>query len=151
MSLFDEVHARSLRDPEGFWGEAAEAIEENGPRLRSEADLRGSLSNDSLTEDEQKQFLADGWTLQVATNVKIGSKTWVGKGIADTTFNPVFRGSERIEIIHGFAGADPLIEGAQIVVRSLTQAVTHKCGGALRNARVKPAVDVAVDKGGIYL
>lgn len=34
--------------------EAAEAIEENGPRLRSEADLRGSLSNDSLTEDEQK-------------------------------------------------------------------------------------------------
>ena len=34
--------------------EAAEAIEENGPRLRSEADLRGSLSNDSLTEDERK-------------------------------------------------------------------------------------------------
>ena len=27
MGLFDEVHARSLRDPEGFWGEAAEAIE----------------------------------------------------------------------------------------------------------------------------
>ncbi|HLS68722.1 MAG TPA: propionyl-CoA synthetase [Kiloniellales bacterium] len=27
MSLFDEVHARSLRDPEGFWSEAAEAID----------------------------------------------------------------------------------------------------------------------------
>jgi len=27
MGLFDEVHARSLRDPEGFWGEAAEALE----------------------------------------------------------------------------------------------------------------------------
>ncbi len=27
MGLFDEIHARSLRDPEGFWGEAAEAID----------------------------------------------------------------------------------------------------------------------------
>ncbi|MDF2097399.1 propionyl-CoA synthetase [Aquibaculum arenosum] len=27
MGEFDEVHARSLRDPEGFWAEAAEALE----------------------------------------------------------------------------------------------------------------------------
>ncbi len=26
MATFDEIHARSLSDPEGFWGEAAEAI-----------------------------------------------------------------------------------------------------------------------------
>ena len=27
MGLFDEIYARSLRDPDGFWAEAAEAIE----------------------------------------------------------------------------------------------------------------------------
>src|SRR5690554_489434 len=26
MGTFDEVHARCIADPEGFWGEAAEAI-----------------------------------------------------------------------------------------------------------------------------
>ena len=26
MGRFDEMHARSLADPEGFWGEAAEAL-----------------------------------------------------------------------------------------------------------------------------
>jgi len=36
-----------------------EAEEENGPALRSEADLRGSLENDSLTEDERKTLEED--------------------------------------------------------------------------------------------
>ena len=36
-----------------------EAEDENGPALRSEADLRGSLENDSLTEDERKTLEED--------------------------------------------------------------------------------------------
>jgi len=39
--------------------EEAEAEEDNGPSPRSEADLRGSLENDSLTEDEQKTLEED--------------------------------------------------------------------------------------------
>ena len=45
----DIVVAQPLRRP----GE--EDGDEDSPRFRSEADLRGSLSNDSLTEDERKQ------------------------------------------------------------------------------------------------
>ncbi len=37
----------------------AEVVEEEERNTRSEADLRGSLSNDSLTEDEIEQFQAD--------------------------------------------------------------------------------------------
>ncbi len=39
--------------------EVEEAEEDNGPALRSEADLRGSLENDSLTEDERKTLEED--------------------------------------------------------------------------------------------
>jgi carboxyl-terminal processing protease len=35
------------------------AEEEDAPRLRTEADLRGSLGNDSLSEDERKQIEAE--------------------------------------------------------------------------------------------
>ncbi|MDE0590864.1 S41 family peptidase [Halocynthiibacter sp. C4] len=35
---------------------AEEEEEDDAPRLRSEADLRGSLSNDSMTEDERRQL-----------------------------------------------------------------------------------------------
>ncbi|MCV6823169.1 MULTISPECIES: S41 family peptidase [Halocynthiibacter] len=35
---------------------AEEEEEDDSPRLRSEADLRGSLSNDSMTEDERRQL-----------------------------------------------------------------------------------------------
>ncbi|MDB4213908.1 S41 family peptidase, partial [Octadecabacter sp.] len=37
----------------------AEVVEEEERNTRSEADLRGSLSNDSLTEDEIDQIQAD--------------------------------------------------------------------------------------------
>ncbi len=47
------VEARPLEEPE------EEAEVENGPPPRSEADLRGSLENDSLTEDEQKTLEED--------------------------------------------------------------------------------------------
>ena len=45
----DIVVAQPPRRPD------AEEGDEANPRFRSEADLRGSLSNDSLTEDERKQ------------------------------------------------------------------------------------------------
>ena len=38
---------------------SAESEEEEGRRNRSEADLRGALSNDSLSEDEIQQIEAD--------------------------------------------------------------------------------------------
>ncbi len=47
------VEVRPIEEPD----EEAEA--ENGPPPRSEADLRGSLENDSLTEDEQKTLEED--------------------------------------------------------------------------------------------
>ncbi|MDO6730145.1 S41 family peptidase [Marinovum sp. 2_MG-2023] len=49
----DIVVQQPRRDP------ATEEEEETTNRLRSEADLRGSLDNDSLTEDEIKQIEAD--------------------------------------------------------------------------------------------
>ena len=39
-------------------GETAPATTEDAP-MRSEADLRGILSNDSMTEDEKKVYLAE--------------------------------------------------------------------------------------------
>lgn len=47
------VVAQPRRNP------ATENEEENTPRTRSEADLRGSLNNDSLSEDEIRQIEAD--------------------------------------------------------------------------------------------
>ena len=49
----DIVVAQPRRSPE------EEGEEENSPRLRSEADLRGALNNDSLTEDQIRQIEED--------------------------------------------------------------------------------------------
>lgn len=48
--LPDIIVEQPRRKPE------TEEIEEDAPRSRSEADLRGSLSNDSITENERKQL-----------------------------------------------------------------------------------------------
>src|SRR5690606_33097627 len=73
--------------------EAAEAIEENGPRLRTEADLRGSLSNASRTEDEREileedelrqeetaRLLAEGYQLPYATDILRGTSLFASTG-----------------------------------------------------------------------
>jgi carboxyl-terminal processing protease len=49
----DIIVEQPRRDP------TAAPEEEDAPRLRTEADLRGSLGNDSLSEDERKQIEAE--------------------------------------------------------------------------------------------
>ena len=44
--------------------------EENARNTRSEADLRGSLNNDSLTEDEIKQIEADREKAEAAAKLR---------------------------------------------------------------------------------
>ncbi len=51
--------------------ESEEEEETNVRRLRSEADLRGSLNNDSLSEDEIKQIEADREKAQKAADLRI--------------------------------------------------------------------------------
>lgn len=48
----------------------AEATDEETPRLRTEADLRGSLDNDSLTEDERKQIEAERAAVEEAAKLR---------------------------------------------------------------------------------
>ncbi|NOR63083.1 MAG: PDZ domain-containing protein [Rhodobacteraceae bacterium] len=44
---------------------------EDGPQRRSEADLRGAISNDSLTEDERAQLEADRAAQEAAAKLKV--------------------------------------------------------------------------------
>ncbi|MCR9087936.1 MAG: S41 family peptidase [Rhodobacteraceae bacterium] len=50
--------------------EPEETEEENGPLSRSEADLRGSLDNDSLTEDERRQIEEDRARAEAAAELR---------------------------------------------------------------------------------
>lgn len=52
-------------------GEEAEAVEEDAPRTRTEADLRGSLDNDSLTEDERRQIEEDRARAEAAAALRV--------------------------------------------------------------------------------
>lgn len=55
----DVVVNQPLPAPEGEEGTEAQAAAEAEARTRSEADLRGVLSNDSMTEDEKRQYQAE--------------------------------------------------------------------------------------------
>ena len=59
------------RDPK-----AAEAAEQQGPaaaaqRMRSEADLRGAISNDSMTDDERKQVQEEQAKAEAAAKLRV--------------------------------------------------------------------------------
>jgi len=49
---------------------AVEGEEAEAPKLRSEADLRGSLNNDSLTEDEIRQIEEDRTRAEAAAALR---------------------------------------------------------------------------------
>ena len=60
-----------VRDPK-----AAEAAEQQGPaaraqKMRSEADLRGAITNDSMTEDEKKQVLEEQAKAEAAAKLRV--------------------------------------------------------------------------------
>ena len=63
----DIVVHQPRRDPEA----GAEADEADEPLLRSEADLRGALDNDSLTEDERQQILEEQQAADDASKLRL--------------------------------------------------------------------------------
>ena len=48
----------------------APAADENAPKPRTEADLRGALNNDSLTEDERQQILHEQEVAEEAAKLR---------------------------------------------------------------------------------
>ena len=66
---FEAAHQLG-REGRTDWSEPEDGEEENGRGSRSEADLRGSLNNDSLSEDEIRQIEEDRAKAEAAAELR---------------------------------------------------------------------------------